>query len=354
MKQFIYTFVVLLVICHKVNAQIYYHVNDTIAKEINKTTPKPILNRYLKSINAKNIVFSEELPHYYKIQNKKGKWQLWKLDYGEEKVIHDKAYDEVFLPSVAHSVVGVSIAKHKGKYGFIAFDVWGEKRKPKFEFDSIVFQNKEAIEKVNKQNNNKTEPGNYGLINPIPNPEFIVLKKRGWGKLLLTEDAQLAVAEPFIYSNPKEVPNTKWDTDYQLPYLEDLYQKENVDLAKPVPAEIVYVTGRNKKTKKWGLYGGEGSFKELIKPAYDSIKMHKYPIVYEVWNNNKVGYYNEDFQEVLAPEFEDFNYFHLDYTKGCALYAEGFWQLYECQDGELLVKGKAKTLEELQELWLNR
>ncbi|MEX0995671.1 MAG: hypothetical protein WDZ45_01325 [Flavobacteriaceae bacterium] len=353
--KYILTIIIYLSFINTAFSQLLFQENDTLEHTINQHTPKPILAKYLKSINAQEIVFSEALPQYYKIQNKKGKWQLWKLDYGEETVIHDKAYDEVFLPTVAQAISNFCIAMHKGRYVILDLEVWREgHQQPKFEFDSIVFRNKKEIEKINKENNKNVESTPYGMINHLPNPEFLVKKKGLWGLVLPVEDGRLFTAEPFIYKDLNDVPATKWDAEYQLPFLEDLYKKENIDLAQPVPQEIVYVTGRNKKTKKWGLYGGEGSFEELIKPAYDSIKMHEYPIVYEVWNNNRVGYYNEDFQEVLTPEFEDFNYFHLDYTKGCALYAEEFWQLYDCNDGKLLVEGKAKTLEELQELWLNR
>jgi len=114
--------------------------------------------------------------------------------------------------------------------------------------------------------------------------------------------------------------------------------------------EIVY--GRHQKSKTWGLYGGEGNFEELIKPVYDSITMHEYPQVYEVWKDGKVGYYNSDFKWVKAPDYDAFQYLYLDYTYACALKKGENWQLYDAFDRDVLLEDKA--LEELQELWLNR
>lgn len=354
MKNFI-SFLLCSIAVQFLSAQVIFQENDTLEHKIYSDSPKHIVDKYLKSIKAKKIIFSETLPNYYKIQNKKGKWTLLNLDYDEEKAIHQKAYDEVFLPTAVEAASDIAIAKHKGKYGFLDLEIWKDKRQqPKFDYDSIVFQNKEDIEKINKENNKNVEKTSIGIINPLPYAEFAVQKKGLWGKLVKVEGGTLLLAEPFVYKASKDIPTTKWNGIYHLPYLEDLYHKHNIDLAHPVPEEIVFVTGRNNKTKKWGLYGGESSFKELIKPAYDSIKMHEYPMVYEVWNQQKVGFYNEDFKSIKPTQYDDFRYVNLDHTYACALKKDDYWQLFEAFDGKLLVEGKAKNIDALIELWLKR
>jgi len=353
MKSIAGSFFLTLFLSTTTYAQIYFQENDTLVHEINQNTPKSILNKYLKSKKAKNIIFSEELPQYCKIQNKKGKWQLWKLEYGEEKAIHDKAYDEIEFPSTI--IPYLAIVKNKGKYGVL--NTWSEVA-TEFLYDSIIFANIDAIEKQKKANKEAVQKaykeGTEIFDKPLPNLIILAQKKGLWGRIALSEEYEILVAEPFIYETPENVPTTNWDITYHLPYLQDLYKNKNIDLAQPVPQEIVYVTGRNKKIKKWGFYGGEGSFEELIKPAYDSIKMHKYPTVYEVWNQQKVGYYNSDFDLIFEPQFDDFEYVHLDYTHGCALKKNGKWELYDAYEPKKLIEGSATSIDKLIELWLDR
>lgn len=348
--------ILILLICgyNELNAQIYFQENDTLDHEINPNTSELVLAKYLKSIKAKNIVFSEEVPNYYKIQWKNGKWKLLILDSGEGISVNDKPYDEVFLPSKVYSNADLSLAKHKGKFGFLDLGQWGEPFKTEFIYDSIILLNSEEIERIKEYNKTHIENEDFGLTKPIPAPEFAAKKKGFWGKIILGIEGEIFVGEPFIYTRKENIPTTKWDQMYQLPYLQKLYEKHNIDSALPFPQELVYVKAFSSKTKKWGLYGGEGTFEELIKPAYDSIIGHKYPIVYEVWNDNKVGYYNENFELLVEPTFEKFEYVHLDHTYGCALYSKGTWQLYDAYENRLLVNGQAKTIEGLIELWLNR
>lgn len=118
---------------------------------------------------------------------------------------------------------------------------------------------------------------------------------------------------------------------------------------------------RNAETKLWSIQiiGAFRSDTEFP-IAVNSIKNHHYgegEVVLETWCNNKVGYYfynGDDVYSVFPCIYDDFKYIHLDYTHGCALKQDGNWELYSTESTEKLVKGKAKTIDGLVDLWLNR
>lgn len=76
--------------------------------------------------------------------------------------------------------------------------------------------------------------------------------------------------------------------------------------------------------------------------------------IFEVWNGNDVGFYNNDLTNNQSIEFEDLKIINLDYLSVVALKKDGFWSFYNTKNTELIFDKKAKTIEELTKLWLNR
>lgn len=117
---------------------------------------------------------------------------------------------------------------------------------------------------------------------------------------------------------------------------------------------------RHATTERWSIQIPSGFRSETELPvATNAIKLHKYgnEVVVETWCDDKVGYYfynGEDIRKILPCEYDDFRFIHLDYTRGCAVKKNGYWEIYYMDNPEKHVVGKAKTIEEVKELWWNR
>lgn len=158
----------------------------------------------------------------------------------------------------------------------------------------------------------------------------------------------------FLYNSPEVVPNPRKLPSHQFEMLKRTRKNFKLDKIETLDTHGYYLKGRNKKTQLWGLFVGEVTVFEQIPMEFKNIIRHRYPETYEVHENGKVGYYNSEFELIKEPVYDDFYYLNIDYTNACALKKNGYWQLFDNSDGSLLVEGKAKSIEELQELWLNR
>ena len=182
---------------------------------------------------------------------------------------------------------------------------------------------------------------------------FTVKKGKMWGVIEPCEsEALFCVSHNFLYNSPQEVPSARGFNSYQLEMMENIREEYDVELLVNLDGSGYLFKGRQVKTNLWGVYGGEGDGQTYIPSEYDKIIKHRN--VFEVWKNDKVGYYNGDYKLVFEPRFEDFEYVHLDYTYGCALKTNGKWELYDVYEPVKLVEGSAATIGELIELWWNR
>ncbi|RFN58175.1 hypothetical protein [Marixanthomonas ophiurae] len=330
-------------------AQVYYNDEKTGEEyEINQKTHKNIINAFLKEQKATAIEFntnrSPDFP--FRLKNKIGNWVLFHL--GHENLYMEKEgrkYSFQFPTSVMEQH-GFTFANRRGKTYLV--NLYDKEVETKMGFDEVVINTKkETIFTYDKDYNEKEKIA-------IIIDKIVVRKDNTWGLIELRGDDLFYLSRNFLYNSPEEVPPATGFQVYQLEMMENIRQEYNIDLLIALDENGYYFKGRNKKTKLFGLYVGEGEAFESIPPKYDNIIEHKYTGTYEVWKNNKVGYYNSNFKLVFKPSFDDFEYVHLDYTYGCALKTNGKWELYDAFEPEKLIEGSAASIDELIGLWMDR
>lgn len=76
--------------------------------------------------------------------------------------------------------------------------------------------------------------------------------------------------------------------------------------------------------------------------------------IYEVWENNLVGFYNDDLTKNQPIEYDDIEVVNLDYMNAIALQKNGKWSFYNISDATLLFESQAATINELIDLWLDQ
>lgn len=346
--------------------EFYYGVTEEIY-EINQDTDPNILRAFLLEIEATDIEFNPNPTSSYpfRAKNKKGNWMLYTDQWSDDQFIMTrKAQRYSFqFPNAAEERILMTWARRHG-YSYwvnleseriekkMAFnDVKVTTGKVKQHLDDLEFE-VDIIEKIAVKAGDK-----WGLIEP-----------GGY-----TGDA-FYVSRNFLHNSPDEVPPaTRFDIG-QLQMLETIRSYFFVDQLEALDDFGYYLKGRKQKEKHYGfflswlylfepknqtedLYGlfvGEGKVYQTIPIEYSDIKSHHNPEeVFEVWKDGKVGYYNSDYELIIEPIYDEFHFMHLDNNAGCALKKEGFWQLFDAFDGSLVVEGKAKTIEELQDFWLN-
>ncbi|HBY68070.1 MAG TPA: hypothetical protein DEG69_10110 [Flavobacteriaceae bacterium] len=321
--------------------------NSQKEHEINQSTNKQIINAFLKEQKATAIEFnpnsSPDFP--FRLKNKKGNWALFHSGYESLFMEKESKKYSFQFPSSVMEQRGFTFANSKEKTYLI--DLYDEEVETKMGFDEIEISTKKDTLFTYDFNHNE-EKRIVEIVDKIA-----VRENNKWG-LIERADGGVFLSHNVLYDSPEKVPPATGFNGGQLEMMENIRKEYNVDLLEALDENGYYFKGRNKKTKLFGVYVGEGQASESILPKYDKIIGHKHGGTYEVWKNNKVGYYNSDFKLVFKPSFDDFETVHLDYTYGCALKTNGKWELYDMYEPQKLVKGSAATIDELIELWLDR
>ncbi len=331
-------------------AQVWFYVNDTLEVEINKKTKVEYLNSFLKEKKATKIEFNSnpysDFP--FRLKNKKGNWMLF--DLYEEILLEKETRKYSFqLPTKLQENMRFTWATRKGKTYWVNLDY--EQIETKLGFEQVsIFTKKDTVQYYNANKETYEDEVNESIY------KITVYNGEKWGLIEADFDGEdsFYLSHNFLYNSPEEVPNPRNLPSYQFEMLKQIREDYILDRIETLDTYGYYLKGRNKKTQLWGLFVGEGTVFEQIPMEFENIIRHKNPETYEVHKNGKVGYYNSDFELIKEPIYDDFHFLNIDYTSACALKLDGFWQLFDQYDGSLLVEGKAKSIEELQELWLNR
>lgn len=347
--------ITLLVSLHS-RAQIEFHHGDPVELYyITEDTHQKIIDAFLKDHKANEIEFNpnKESSFPLRIKNKKGNWILFSdgsyyID-GPFLAKESKKYSFDF-PASFQERMRMTLARRKDKKYWVSLEP--KKIETKIAFDELRFTTKIDTQFVQGWSE---EIEIIGINDKLVKIAVRIDDK--WGCIEPAEEGEESlfyVSRNFLYESSEEVPSATGFSSYQLKMMEQIRKDYNVDLLINLDEHGFYFMGRDEKTKQYGLYMGEGQVSKSIPAEYSDIKRHLNEDTFEVWKDDKVGYYNSDFKLVKEANYDDFHFMHLDYKMGCALKKNGYWQLFDNYDGSLLVEGKAKTIEELQELWLNR
>lgn len=338
----------LLLFTTRTPAQIFHDEKSDRKYSMTPNTDKKIVGAFLKQLKATAIEFN---PHSgarfpFRLKNVKGNWMLF--DSYREEVFMSKAsrkYSFQF-PSRVMDNIGITVANYKNEIyfvklhgrGFVESKMAFDEIKPQLEYDTLMVEDSEG---------NPEEKYVERLS------AFYVKKAGKWG-LIEMADQNIYLSRNLLYSTQEEVPKATGFQSHQLEMMEQLRENHKIDLLIPLDTYGYYFKARKKRSKLFGVFAGEGEAINQIPAQYTDIKRHRNPLTFEVWKNGKVGYYNGNFELVLAPNYDDFKFVHLDYTYGCALKSKGKWELYDAYEAVKLVEGATDTIEELIELWLNR
>ncbi|MGM0580023.1 MAG: hypothetical protein ACQETL_05050 [Bacteroidota bacterium] len=337
MRRLILLFFFFLQLSILVSQDLFYQNDNEEENNINANSDSVSIQNYLRSTNALAIEFDnyDAVNPYYKIQAKNGRWTLFNQNH---IAVNQKAYDFIKLPSAANKYFGFTLARKKGKEAVLMLN---GSDKVKFKYKKIIYVNEEqALDSI---------LNNDSKFAYVPEPILLAKKRKKWGRLSIAGD-EIFISEPFIFNEAENVPKTNWKVD-QLEEIVELRKKERLDLIKPLPHRNNYLKGRHKRSKKWGLYFKEDNYFEVVPPEYDSILIHQHEIVYEVWKEGKVGFYNNDGNLVQEAIFDDFKFISLSKNHASALKLEGNWQLYHNYENRKLFDLKAEDLDVLIKKW---
>lgn len=326
----------------------YYHEATDETFLIQPTTDDSIIQCFLNQFKALEIDFNpdEKSKFPLRLKNKKGNWVLF--DSHEQTLFMQKesAKYSFQFPGKDMKYSGTTLATRKGKTYIVLIE--NENIDTKRSFDEIRPRMKTV---VFKDFNFETEE-----MHESPEEVFdalLVKKNDKWGLIEYAENS-LYLSHGFLYDDPDKVPPSTGFQSHQLQMVESIRKIYNVVDYEALDDHGYFLKGKNEKSQLFGLYVGEGEPDEKIPPHYTNIVRHINTETYEVWKENKVGYYNSEFVLVIEPVYDEFEYIHLDHTYGCALKTNDKWELFNAFTGEKLVNGSAATTDELIELWLNR
>ena len=328
-------------------AQVYYDDKTEEEYKITPQTNKRIVNSFLKEQKATAIEFnpntSPDFP--FRLKNKKGNWALFHSGYESlfmEK--ESKKYSFQFPTSVMEQR-GFTVANRKGKTYLV--NLYNEEVETKIGFDEV--NSRVVIDTILITNLDSELEEKYTKRLT----SFTAKMNNKWG-LVEFANGDIYLSRNFLYNSPEEVPAATGFQSYQLEMMENLRKEYKLDVLEALDENGYLFKGRNKKTKLFGIFGGEGTGQTYIASKYNKITPHGINKVFETWENGKVGYYNGSYNLVFEPIFDDFKFVHLDYTYGCAIKTNGTWRLYDTFEPKKLVEGSAATVDGLIDLWLDR
>lgn len=346
------TIVMCLFVFNTAISQVFYQVNDTLEIKIKQDADSKHINAFLEKHKATAIEFNlnQESIFPIRLKNKKGNWALFHLDYGAFFMAKKAKKYSFQFPTIQQEGSYFTWATRKNKTYWVDLENQAVETKMSFDEVSITIK-KDTVQILDYYDDyREREEKIVDLIDKI-----IVRRANKWGLIEGSDyGTTFYLSRDFLYDSPEEVPPATGFQSSQLKMMESIRKKHNVDLLVASDENGYSFKGRNKKTKLFGLFMGEGEVINSIPAKYDDIIRHRNPETFEVWKNGKVGYYNGNYEVVFEPQFDNFDFVHLDYTYGCALKTNGKWELYDPYEPKKLVAGSAKTIDELIELWLNR
>lgn len=338
-----------------VEAQHFYYEKTGQEYEINQNTDKKIINEFLKNQKATALEFNPNINSNFpfRIKNKNENWMLF---HASIENIFKKRESQKYsfqFPTPVMERSGLTLANRKGKIYLI--NIFEKNIESKMRFDQVIIKTKKDT--LYRYDHKYDEDGNL-IYQENESAKTVIDKiavKKGnkWGLIELA-DGEIYLSRNFLYNSPEAVPEATGFQSYQLEMMENIRKEHNVDLLVALDENGYYFKARNKKTKLFGIFVGEGEAYNQIPTKYTNIIRHRNPETFEVWRGKKVGYYNSSFHLVFEPTFDDFEFVHLDYTHGCALKINGKWSLYSTQEPIKLIEGSADRVDQLIELWLNR
>lgn len=324
----------------------FFYGNPKEIYEINQDTDPQILNSFLKNQKATEIEFNPNPNSSYpfRVKNNKGNWTLFHLYYGTSFMNKESSRYSFEFPTKYQEGMYFTWATKENKTYWV--DLENQEVETKVGFEEVrISMKKDTI---------FLDSGREDIFEVID--KITVRNGDKWGLIEGSEYGKPAfyVSWDFLYNTPEEVPKPTGFQSHQLQMMEDIRKKHKVDKITALDENGYYLKGRNKESKLFGLFVGEGIVFNSIPQKYTKIIRHRNPDTFEVWEDEKVGYYNSEFELINEPIYDEFQFIHLDYKMGCAMKKDGYWQLFDSYNGALLVEGKAKTAEELVENWLNR
>lgn len=314
----------------------FYYGEPEERYQITQETDEEIISAFLKDYKATAIEFNPntESNFYVRLKNKKGNWMLF--DAMNEAIFMEKQTKKFSFqfPSTYQEKMYFTWAKRKNKWYWVNIENQIIEEKLAFDEVQIIYaENQESQDdvkaKITVKNGDK-----WGLV-----------------ETTFDYDDTFFLSRNFLYNTPEEVPKATGFEIYQLQMMEQIREDYKVDLLEALDTYGYYFKGRNKKSKLWGMFVGEGQVFGEIPMQFDDIVRHRNPETYEVWKNGKVGYYNSEFELLKEPIFDELQILQHNYEKAYALKKDGIWQLFDAFDGSLVVKAKAETIEELQAFW---
>jgi hypothetical protein len=372
-------------------ADVTYHLHE-IKFDENRGFPNFFqrIDDILSEGKYEQVVFNsnEEVRGQYpmKFKNSKNNWSLY--DSYHNGII---SLDDYSIQFPKYHYPNVSIAENKGKKYFISLaHYWNEGFYVNKElwFDQLEFHFYEEyahpMDPLTEMPMEDSE-GN-SIIDTIQNFDYFKIKRdESWAMAFYSSDNyNFYQLSGFHFKSADNIPdsilsNYYWEPynseprEYQTQHMEVVskYLQENqeIDLAEYF-GKYKYTENewksilmvRHAETKRWSIIIPGGTRRDTETPiAVNKINQHEYgeDILLEVWCENKVGYYFYDtesynIQKMVNCEFDDFKYVNLDYTYGCALKRNGYWELFSAEKPTKLVEGNAQTIEGLINLWMNR
>lgn len=119
---------------------------------------------------------------------------------------------------------------------------------------------------------------------------------------------------------------------------------------------LIALKCRNAVTNSWTIMRLDPNKKKvrLDKESYSDIQTHRKggALVYEVWNNGRVGFINEHLTKRIPCEFDAFQFLVIGREDFCAVQKEGVWSLYDAKTATLVLASTATTVGALEEEWL--
>ncbi len=328
MKKYLYVF--LLLVGQLAQSQIFFNDESNDEEyEISESLEIGILNKYLESIGAVKIEFNQGEWMYdvpFKVANAEGKWWLV-ADDGMVLDFEMKAVDSVGFPFYSGETDDfIAVVKNNNAYGFLDLNA---KKGPKYLYQKIVLRELES---------------GYGDTYLA----FLAKKDGKWGRVSFSNE----VVENFTHASSKDVPIHMWD-DWEIGELLNTKKEKKLDLIRPIPEDPYFFNARHRKSKKWGLYGGDEGFYEIVPAEYDSVVYDTNSNIAAIWEDGKVGYYT-DGELVMEPAYDDLEVIDIDYDFAVALKKDGMWQFYGSYEATVLFDQTADDPYVLLELWLNR
>lgn len=375
----------------------YQNEKDLIESNIYQSYLKKHPPTYTKDTEILSFIHKELLKHKsqntsveyvmlskypLRIKDKKGKWKFYEPENYSSLLSRSqrKKYNLV-NSSKAIDELDMGIVERKNKKYLITF------QEGNMIFEDTWFDDIEIVSKIDTFYTDFPLLTHDGMDSLDINGDYVLYKEiyTQLEKIILRRDKKYALAfidnevntlyqlSGFHFDAIKNTPNFdhfRWfdERSHEIIYKYEVMSAannilkgtSNIDLVVPLTYSELNDSHvfkiRNYDTKRWSILMEDGFQSDQTLPiAASKIEyLNLGDPIYVVWCDDKVGFYNETFQHFKACIYDDFQHLNLDYTYGCALKKDGKWELFDAKTTKQLISGKAKSIDELMEMWWNR